>query len=1083
MAVAADAVRRGPLAGRWRLDWESASWLAILAATLITRLWDLGARAMSHDESLHTYYSWKLFVGEGYAHDPMMHGPLLYHATALNYWLFGASDFTARLHAVSAGLILVLSPLLLRKWLGRVGALATGLMLLLSPSVMMYSRYIRHDIPVELFTVLMVVGLFRYLDDRRGRWIVLSFAAAAGAITSAEMSYITGFILVTFLLVAMASDAVGRRGTGRMAVALAALGIGLLAFALLSNGGALGVPPAKGTPAWQWEHAAFLFGGLALAWALAAAMLAAPRAPRELLAAIRQSPVDAVAVGVATFVVIYVLFFTTFFTNPDGLDGFVASVRYWLDQHDVVRGDQPWYYYLLLAPLYEYLPLVIAFAGAAFYLRRPDVRSARGDDGEPGAPAPAAALFVPLLITWMFGAFWIFSWAGEKMPWLTLHLAVPMAFVAGRFVADVAERIDLAALRQGGWQVVALVAGGILAVAAIAARDPGPGAGASSVGLVLGGLVVVLVAAGIGFLGKSLGRRQTRLAVAAGVAAALLLGTVRTTAVANFQNDELATEYLVYAHGTPDDKVAYDLMRTMEARLQAQGESLAVGYDNEVSWPFTWYFRRTDWSTEPRYLDQKPSDVPTLLGLDAILVGSPNYGNFEPYLRDDYVAIDYVRMWWPNEGYKGMTWDRLVETLTNPRLRRNLLNIVLRRAYVVDPLAEETEPKPLDDWYHHADMKLFVRRETVAKVWPNAADRPEALVDVDVVPSPDISLPVSVDRVYDAAGDVALSEPKDIALGPDGTLWIADLGNARVVGLDEEGELVATLGEGALRYDDGNGGTPPSAWGVGVGPDGAVYVADTWNHRVLRFENGRQTGSFGVSGVPANPAEELDKLFGPRDVAVGPDGEVFLTDTGNKRIVVLDQTLRAVRAIGGGGSARGQFNEPTSLAFDPETGKLVIADLWNLRVQTFSADFLPEAEWQVDGWESTEAAHKGYLAVGPGGVIVATDPVGSRLWFYRADGTAIGTFDLVDDDQGLREPIGVAVDAQGRIYVASSTNGRVTRYLPPDAVRTAMGLDAAADEAPVDATAVEAGEGEDAATGADEAVEEPAATGEGAATP
>ena len=52
---------------------------------------------------------------------------------------------------VVAGTLLVLSPLLVRKWLGRVGALASGAMLLVSPTVMYYSRYIRHDIPVELF--------------------------------------------------------------------------------------------------------------------------------------------------------------------------------------------------------------------------------------------------------------------------------------------------------------------------------------------------------------------------------------------------------------------------------------------------------------------------------------------------------------------------------------------------------------------------------------------------------------------------------------------------------------------------------------------------------------------------------------------------------------------------------------------------------------------------------------------------------------------------------------------------------------------------------------------------------------------
>src|SRR3972149_11304326 len=89
------------------VNWETVAWLTILVLGIVTRLSYLGDRAMSHDESLHTFYSWKLYIGEGYQHDPMMHGPLLYHATALSYFLFGVSDATARLLPVVTGLALV----------------------------------------------------------------------------------------------------------------------------------------------------------------------------------------------------------------------------------------------------------------------------------------------------------------------------------------------------------------------------------------------------------------------------------------------------------------------------------------------------------------------------------------------------------------------------------------------------------------------------------------------------------------------------------------------------------------------------------------------------------------------------------------------------------------------------------------------------------------------------------------------------------------------------------------------------------------------------------------------------------------
>jgi len=72
--------------------------IVLTVVTLFSRLWALGARVMSHDESLHVYYSWLLATGKGFAHNPMMHGPLLFDATALMNILFGASDFHAVIH-------------------------------------------------------------------------------------------------------------------------------------------------------------------------------------------------------------------------------------------------------------------------------------------------------------------------------------------------------------------------------------------------------------------------------------------------------------------------------------------------------------------------------------------------------------------------------------------------------------------------------------------------------------------------------------------------------------------------------------------------------------------------------------------------------------------------------------------------------------------------------------------------------------------------------------------------------------------------------------------------------------------------
>src|SRR5690606_39250397 len=108
----------------------------ILVLAIFTRFYDLGTRVMSHDESLHTRYSYNLYHDGNFQHTPLMHGPLLFHMTALNYFLFGDNDFTARIYTSLLGVLMVMSPLLFRRWLGRAGALLASVMILISPLIL-----------------------------------------------------------------------------------------------------------------------------------------------------------------------------------------------------------------------------------------------------------------------------------------------------------------------------------------------------------------------------------------------------------------------------------------------------------------------------------------------------------------------------------------------------------------------------------------------------------------------------------------------------------------------------------------------------------------------------------------------------------------------------------------------------------------------------------------------------------------------------------------------------------------------------------------------------------------------------------
>ncbi|WP_376793935.1 flippase activity-associated protein Agl23, partial [Thermogemmatispora sp.] len=162
------------------LEWVAYG--VVLAVAAVLRFWDLGARPLHHDESLHAYFSLQLMnqlanwehcfaFGDCYHYDPLLHGPFQFHAMALVYKLAqvvgvpdnGVNTTTVRLLAATLGTVLVGLPYLLRRAMGRVAAWLAAVLLAVSPSLVYYSRFAREDIYMACFTLVLVVGLVRYV--------------------------------------------------------------------------------------------------------------------------------------------------------------------------------------------------------------------------------------------------------------------------------------------------------------------------------------------------------------------------------------------------------------------------------------------------------------------------------------------------------------------------------------------------------------------------------------------------------------------------------------------------------------------------------------------------------------------------------------------------------------------------------------------------------------------------------------------------------------------------------------------------------------------------------------------------------
>ena len=217
---------------------EAGLYALILLAGVLTRFWDLGSRALHHDESLHAYFSWLLATGQNYAHDPLMHGPFLFHMNALIYALLGASDASSRFSAALFGVILIALPILLRgeRHLGRWGALTASTLFLISPALLYQSRYIRHDIFTVVGALVLFIAIMRYIERPARGWLIAIGATLGFLLTNHEIVF--GIAAIFFAVI------VGALLWGRLRVLAPLLLVsGVAAIALVEL-----LPDATGRP-------------------------------------------------------------------------------------------------------------------------------------------------------------------------------------------------------------------------------------------------------------------------------------------------------------------------------------------------------------------------------------------------------------------------------------------------------------------------------------------------------------------------------------------------------------------------------------------------------------------------------------------------------------------------------------------------------------------------------------------------------------------------------------------------------------------------------------------------------------------
>ena len=1223
--------------------------LVILLA-IATRFYDLESRVMSHDESLHTYFSWLLYRGQGYEHSPMMHGPFQFHLVALTYFIFGANDFTSRIPAVLFSLATIWMVWYWRRFLGKWGSLIAGFLMVISPYMLYYARYVRNESFVGFSGILMLYAILRHLEEGGRKYLYMLAIALMIHFTAKETSFIYAaqallYLAIYFIVQVSRTPWKGAKSDYRaFIISLCATillagwttGYGLYTrnpetltgaeTALPANPDAAPLPApelATFSPTiifavvsviafiatafflirgYTWERlrnnrsfellmvvgtlvlpqlSPFLIDMTDVTIPTTAPEIAALSGDwRSILiigACLLLTFILAITIGLIwnpskwwktslLFWIPFTILYTTVFTNPSGFfTGTIGSLGYWLVQHGVERGSQPPYYYLLVQiPVYEFLPALGLILALILGVRRrvnlppaweEDMIDGTFDGNWNSNPTPTPEQqenytremnFVntfSLLVWWSITSIAAFSIAGERMPWLTYHMAWPLILITGWALGRLIEITDWESLKQkqvpaGLAAIIVFILSG--ANAFYAWNSPiRPFQGTSLDQLqatnqfLLPLAVVILSGAAAIYLLREWTMRDVRHVFTLVLFGFLAVFTIRASFRAAYITYDQATEFLVYAHGATGIK---DITRQAEEiSLRTTGDmSVRLAYDASapdtgVSWPFVWYLRD--------FTNQTSFDQPTrsLRESVVIIVDEKNFDKIDTAIGPGYYRVDYIRMWWPMQDYfglvsdrgifvlsidpafsdeldaeqlpgeirdqfnslgrplsenavvtkkrTGMKWEitdgdftyyvrkdeqslgvyyyddfpqdyacsgifsilkvdkfkdssRFCEGFTNPQIRAGLIQIWLNRDYTLYAQAKGRSDLTLATWQPADQMRLYIRKDVAAQIW-NYGVAPSGGPEV-VDPTEGKYVVISSDLIFgvEQTNPIILNAPRAIAFASDGSLYVTDSRNNRILHIDQQGQVLnewGSYGDGvSAPAGDGNFNEP---WGVAVGPDGSVYVTDTWNHRIQKFTaDGRFLKAWGTFGQ----GEEPTQFYGPRGLAVDAEGRVYVTDTGNKRIVVFDKDGNFITEFGSAGFDPGQFDEPTSVTID-RNGTVYVADTWNQRIQTFKPDtssetlsFVPDKQWDVYGWFGQSLDNKPYIAVNDELHVFITDPDGYRVMEFDQDGNIIRVWgDYGDTPSSFGLASGIAIDPDGKIWVTDGANNRIMRFTLP----------------------------------------------------
>ncbi len=792
--------------------------------------------------------------------------------------------------------------------------------------------------------------------------------------------YAAFFATLLFVVLLRACDH-GRRGDFLLAACAAALlvvaapvGPTLLLIVLI-GGGVVALRGQAGD-----DDAARPFGGAVLR------------------AAAREGALPALLLVVA----IFLLIFSAFGAVPGNLaTGPLEWLGAWGGTFSGPGGAEPGRdggFALGLLPLYEPLALLAGFWAIGRLVASRGVAEERR-----GAVAART-----ILAGWAIVGVVLLAIGGATQPGLILLTVVPLTLLAGATLGELVERVDWrreGSFWTGGWGLVlcaalALAAWGVTAGQLLRpTRVPDETARALELLATIVVFALPLSGAALWFA-RRIDRRAALLALACGATVFLLAYGLRTAVGLSIYRADSANEPLVYRASTPEVRPLMERVSRLSRDLTALtrsvadptgGHGLSIAVDPAVEWPVRWYLR-----------DFPDLQIISTAALAAGTVATPNPpqlvfrpADSAPPPPGDYRTRQY-RLAWSYPAGQPLTGQE------HPILRA--LGFLVFRNNVA-PAAS-------------ADMLVDYGPELAQRLFLPPA--PQGPFDLTARPGQGKS-PGQFDT------------PRGVAIASDGGIAVVDMHNTRVQQYAADGRFVRQFG--AIGRNDGQFWREASRGptGIAIGRDGFIYVADTWNYRIQKFTpDGQFVAKWGTYVNLVTPPASTDRtgFYGPRGIAIGPNGDLYVTDTGNARVVVYgpDGTFR--REFGTKGAGPAQLDEPVGIAISKDGSRIFVGDSNNARIAVFDGAGTAVAQWVVAEWRG-KSFYEPYLALDADGALYATSSITRQVLKFNGDGQIVarGMAGVATEDT-LGTPFGIAIAPDGSIYVSDGSKNSVVKLAP-----------------------------------------------------